>query len=43
MRENKYYEIRKLCFVFVLYCTKRRCSQMKPHFKVEIEDGPEVH
>ena len=26
---KKYYEIRKL-FCFVLYCTKRRCSQIKP-------------
>ena len=28
-------------FVFVLYCTKRRCSQIKPHIEVEIEDGRE--
>ena len=26
-------------FVFVLYCTKRRYSQIKPHIKVEIEYG----
>ena len=26
-------------FVFVLYGTKRRCSQLKPQLKVEIEDG----
>ena len=25
-------------FVFVLNCTKRRCTQIKPQFKVEIED-----
>ena len=25
-------------FVFVLYCTKRRCSEIKPQLKVEIED-----
>ena len=29
-------------FVFVLYCTKRRCSQIKPQLKIEIEDGREV-
>ena len=28
-------------FVFVLYCTKR-CSEMKPQLKVEIEDGREA-
>ena len=28
-------------FVFVLYCTKRRCSQIKPQLKVQIEDGRE--
>ena len=27
-------------FAFVLYCTKRRCSQIKPQLKVEIEYGP---
>ena len=27
--------------VFVLYYTKRRCSEIKPHLKVEIEDGHE--
>ena len=32
-----YYEIRKL-FCFVLYCTKRRCSKIKPQLKVEIEE-----
>ena len=26
-------------FVFVLYCTKKRCSEIKPQLKVEIEDG----
>ena len=26
-------------FVFDLYCTKRRCSEIKPQLKVEIEDG----
>ena len=41
MRE-KYYEIRKLFFAFVLYCTQRRCSQIKPQLKVEIEDGHEA-
>ena len=25
--------------VSILYCTKRRCSQINPQFKVEIEDG----
>ena len=30
-------------FCFVLYCTKRRCSQIKPQLKVEIEDGREAH
>ena len=29
-------------FVFVLYCTKSRCSQIKPQFKVEIKDGLEA-
>jgi len=29
-------------FVFVLYCTKRRCSEVKPQLKVEIEDGREA-
>ena len=29
-------------FIFVLYCTKRRCSQIKPQLKVEIEDGREA-
>ena len=29
-------------FVFVLYCTKRRCSEIKPQLKVEIEDGREA-
>jgi len=38
MRE-KYYEIRKLFFDFVLYCTKKRCSQIKQQLKVEIENG----
>ena len=36
MREKN--EIRKLC-CFVLYCTKRRCLQIKPQLKVEIKDG----
>ena len=26
-------------FVFVLYCSKRRCSQIKLQIKVEIENG----
>ena len=26
-------------YFFVLYCTKRRCSEIKPQLKVEIEDG----
>ena len=26
-------------FVFVLYCTKRRCSEIKPQLKVEIREG----
>jgi len=38
---KKYYEIRKLIFVFVLSCTKRRCSQIKPQLIGEIEDGCE--
>ena len=25
-------------FVFVLYCTKSRCSQIEPQLKVKIED-----
>jgi len=29
-------------FVFVLYCTKRRCSEIKPQLKVEIEDEHEA-
>ena len=29
-------------FVFALYCTKRRCSEIKPQLKVEIEDGGEA-
>ena len=29
-------------FVFVLYCTKRRRSEIKPELKVEIEDGREA-
>ena len=29
-------------FVFVLYCTKRRCSEIKPQLKVEIKDGREA-
>ena len=29
-------------FVFVLYCTKRRCSEIKPQLKDEIEDGREA-
>ena len=28
--------------VFVLYCTKRRCSQIKPQLKVKIKDGCEA-
>ena len=39
---KKYNEIRKLLFCFVLYCTKRRCSQIKPRLKVEREDGREA-
>ena len=38
--QKKYYIIRKF-FVFVLYCSKRRCSEIKPQLKVEIEDGRE--
>jgi len=34
----KHYEIRKLFFI---NCTKKRCSQLKPQLKVEIEDGRE--
>ena len=26
-------------FIIFFYCTKRRCSQITPQFKVEIEDG----
>ena len=29
-------------FVFVLYCAKRRCSQIKSQLKVEKEDGREA-
>ena len=29
-------------FVFVLYCTKRRCSEIKPQLKVELENGCEA-
>ena len=29
-------------FVFVLYCTKRRCSEIKPQLKAEKEDGREA-
>ena len=29
-------------FVFVLYCTKRRCSKIKPQLNVEIEDVREA-
>ena len=34
---EKYYEIRELFLVFVSYCTKRRCSQIEPQWKVEIK------
>ena len=40
MREKKYYEIRRL--FYVLFCTKTRCSEIKPQLKVEIEDGREA-
>ena len=30
-------------FVIILYCTKRRCSQIEPQFKVELEDKREAH
>jgi len=41
MRKN-YCKIRKLLnFLLILY-TKRRCSQIKPQLKVEIEDGHEA-
>ena len=29
-------------FCFVLHCTKRRCSQINPQSKVEIEYGSEL-
>ena len=29
-------------FIDFLYCTKKRCSQIKPQLKVEIEDGREA-
>ena len=29
-------------FAIVLYCTKRRCSHIEPHFKVKIKDGGEA-
>ena len=32
----------ELFFDIVLYCTKRRCSQIEPQLKVEIEDGRKV-
>jgi len=30
-------------FVFVLYCTKRKSSQIEPQLKVEMEDRHEAH
>jgi len=39
---KKYYEISKLFFVFLLYCTKRRCSEIKPRLKVEIDGEREA-
>ena len=41
MRKKKYYEIRKFKKK-MLYCTKRRYSQMKPQIKVEKEDRREA-
>ena len=36
---EKYYDSFNFClFVIVLYCTQRRCSQIKPQLKVGIED-----
>jgi len=32
----------KTFFVIVLYCTKRRCLQIEPQLKVEIEDEREA-
>ena len=29
-------------FVIVLYCTKRRCSQIKPQVKLKKDDGREA-
>ena len=41
MREKKLWNPQTF-FVFVLYCTKRRSSQIKPQLKVEIGDGREA-
>ena len=39
MREKKIVENLRTYFVFVLYCTKRRCSQIEQQLKVKIEDA----
>ena len=39
---NKYYEMRNLFLVLVLYCRKRRFSQIKPQLKVKKEDERDV-
>jgi len=41
MREKILWNPLTFLVVFVLYCTKRRCSQTKPQLKVEIKDGRE--
>ena len=35
---EKIFENPRTFFLFVLYCTKRRCSQIEPQLKVKIED-----
>ena len=35
---KKYLKIRELFFVIVLYCTKRRCSEIDQQLKVKVED-----
>jgi len=42
MREKILRNPQTYCIVFSLYFTKRRCSQIKPKLKVEIEDGREI-
>ena len=39
---KKYLKIREHFIVIVLYCTKRRYSQIEPHLTVKIEVGREA-